>query len=85
MRLNAFIFLFYLTLSCVLVFSNGLKQSLTEFRNEAFVRPVAHHRVTLPRASLPIGQQCGIVTLQTYSSFSAFTIRANSLVSELSI
>lgn len=55
----------YLTLSGLLVFSDILKQSLTEFRNQAFVRPVAHHWVTLPWASLPVGQQGGIVTLQT--------------------
>lgn len=56
---------FNLTLSAVLVFSDGLKQTLTELRNQAFVGPVAHHGVTLPWASLPVGQQSGIVTLQT--------------------
>lgn len=38
----------YLTLSGILVFSNGLKQSIAEFRNQSFVRPVSHHGVTLP-------------------------------------
>lgn len=55
----------HLTLFGLQVLSNILKQPFTEFRNQAFVGSVAHHRVTLPRAGLPIGQQCGIVTLQT--------------------
>lgn len=54
----------HLTLSGLHIFPNGLKQPFTQFRNQTFVRPVAHHRVTLSWAGLPIGQQCGIVTLQ---------------------
>lgn len=38
----------HLTLSALLVLSDGLKQPLAEFRNQAFVGPVANHRVTLP-------------------------------------
>jgi hypothetical protein len=67
--LNLFVVYFYHTagdfkIDCfILICVYSGKDLVADLRHDPFVRPVADHRVTLARASLPIGEKTGVVTV----------------------